>query len=222
MISYLFDTSVILRTFLPDRLFPNEEIRAKEVQSRIKAHVFPQWVDNEACLVIPNFIVAETLKIIAGIFLGDEKVDISQRISNYDRFKNYFIGWIKYRPILNEQREKGQVNKFFTYELNRHHTLNLDDVFKFDYQTLPIKKNKEDRPIVLSSHDSLLVSVGIELQRTFGNENVFILTLDKRIRDVCMKWRPQLPFSILVDDRSVPESELFPKVAAPEKLIFKR
>lgn len=215
MISYLFDTSVILRTFLPSRLFPNEEQRAQRVKDRIKNYAFPQWVDNEACLIIPNFIVAETLKIIAGIFMGDEKIDINQRVTHYDNFKNTFIGWIKYRPLLDEHREMVQVNKFFTYELNRHHTLNLDDVFKFDYQTLPLERN-------LSSHDSLLVSVGIELQRLFGNENVFILTLDERIRKVCMNWRPKLPSAILVDDRRIPESELFPKVATPEKLIFKR
>lgn len=221
MICYIFDTGIILRTFLPSGLFPSDPIsneinEAELVSKRIRQHVFTHWVRNEASLIIPNFIVAETLRKFAQIFCFDEKLPINTRIHRYAEAKKIFIRWIKYRTIFGDHHSREEeVNRFINYELNRHHILNLDRIFEFDYRTSPIKKS-------LSAPDALLISVGVELQRIVGNKNVFILTKDKRVESVCMENQPKLPLAIYVADDRYSEEKLFPKIAQGSKIIFER
>ena len=141
MICYIFDTGVVLRTLLPSA-FPSPSGEAELIKHRIDQYVMTQWVDNKASLIIPNFIVSEVLRNFAKIFCFDEKQGINQRVSKYAEAKKYFIRSIKYAPIFDDHnhRKHDQINKFINYELNRHHILNLDKIFEFDYRTTPISK----------------------------------------------------------------------------------
>jgi len=222
MICYLFDTTVVLRTFLLPKRFENDEKRSQRTRERVAKYVFSQWVKEEACLIIPNFIVAEVLKIFAELFMADETEPIQRRLGRYKNFKNGFIKWVKYRKMFDETKIKDEVNKFFNYELNRHNILDLDRVLQFDFDTTPIEKRENDRSNVLSTHDALLISTGVELQKFFGVNNVFILTLDARLHKVCNRWYPKLPFAIYVSDLKTKEAELFPEIESHEKIRFSK
>lgn len=222
MIVYLFDTSVATRVFLPSKLFAKQykgEERAELVKEKIKKYVFPQWVKKQADLFLPNFIIAETLFLFAQATMRNQSIPFEKRIQKYSELKSSFIGWVKYQPVVKSLREASQVNRFFNYELNRHHILNLDKIMEFDNQTEPFI-DKEGKQLALSTIDLLLVSVGVELRRLFGDESVYILTLDKRLQTVCMKWQEHLPRAILVDDDSFDDKTAFPRVEQSEKIEF--
>lgn len=212
MIAYIFDTGVILRTFFPPDRFTGDEKRSALAKQRIERIILPQWVTSQASLIVPNFVVAETLKIFAEYFLSDESKTFKERYSSYEEAKDVLINWISYKPVFNESRKPDEENKFFNYELNRHHLLNLDKIFEYDFKTIPIEVDEKRRPRVLSSTDALIISVGVELRRLFGLKNVFILTLDKRMQKVCARNNPDLPSAIYVADERCKETELFPQV----------
>lgn len=219
MIVYILDTGVVLRTIFPPDYFDNKEM-ATTTQRRMQQQVLPQWVLNQASLIVPNFVVAETLKFLAHFFLFDDQKSFDARKKDYESAKNIFIDWVRYKTDFDPGKKDKEVNKFFNYELNRHHILNLDKIFECDFTTTPIEKNEDNKPKALSTQDALLIAVGAELRRVFGQNEVYLLTLDSRIEKVCTRHRPNLPRAIFIADYRYKDKEIFPDIRKDGTIIY--
>lgn len=168
MIDYLFDTSVAVEFYRPKRSFT--PVRLKHNRP-LKEHITEQQFERKATLYLPSFCVAETKNTLARW--------------RY-REKNVFSGAEHYKSILGAFIAHVHNREFFySYDLNRYHNLNADEVIPVEQKT-PIPEGQR----ALSSLDILVIAQGIELKQAHGRE-VHLLTADRRMFEIA-KLRPEI------------------------------
>jgi hypothetical protein len=127
-------------------------------------------------LFLPNFCIVEVFNIFRKYRFGKWNRKV---ISNggtitkqeYDRVYRQF------------QKDIHNGKLFYHYELSRYHLLNtaligpIDNYYAYQRQ----RGKKKANPSPMSTFDSLIIGIGIELVRLHGQENVLLLTDDDRI-----------------------------------------
>lgn len=139
-----------------------------DLEPKIK-HLTEQRGLGRATLFIPNFCIAEVFNTFAKLryrenILGD---------SEYDTLKEIFRDHIRHATL------------FYEYPLHIYHIYNVDYISPLEHQ-LDIGKEKEQ---FLSSFDILIIGMGIELVKKYGEENFRIITCDNRLSKICKHLR---------------------------------
>jgi hypothetical protein len=156
---------------------------------------------KEAIFFLPVFCVAEVLNTFA---------KYRYRLNLIDQ---EFYG--KIRASFTEDVHNRKI--FYCYYLNRYHNLNAEEVFEIEHTTktefhavnrFPAGNTVEEKQtsidsileeiraknfklgkFYLTSYDILIIGMGMELIRLFGEKRLFIVTKDKRIKDICEAGR---------------------------------
>ncbi len=160
---YLIDTSAIIPYYVPSYL-------TKKI-----TRIIEEKQKGEAFLYMPNFCIAEVFNTFAKFCFRQKKITEKE----YEACSN------KFKDAIHNAR------LIYHYELNRYHILNIDCIAPFEHQycLTRIKKTpngkEENEDWFMSTFDMLLISMGIELVKMMGNENVSLITCDKRIKTIC-------------------------------------
>jgi len=197
MIKYLIDASVALEFYRPKATF-----RSKQDYNRsltLRKHIYQQKKDGKAIIFIPSFCVAEVRNTLAKWLYRRKGVFRSQQ--HYKTAFETFISHVHDRKF------------FYSYDLNRYHNLNAEAVTELEHTTetefdatgFPIGtdletlnealRQKDPRDHLgryyLSSLDILIIAMGMELKRIYGEE-VYLLTADRRLA-LISDQRPEFP-----------------------------
>ena len=186
MIKYLFDSSVILEFYQPRAVYRDEASYLHSTE--LRAHISAQKFKNKAILFIPSFCVTEVRNKLASWYHRGKNV-----FKNKGHYMNVFGRFV------NHVRRR---NFFYSYDLNRYHNLNTDEIVDIEHTTetefqvtnLPRgtdpervneklkEKNRYDHigRYYLSGLDILVIAMGMELKKIHGTE-IHLLTNDKRM-----------------------------------------
>ena len=181
---YLLDTSAVIHYYIPSRL--TSKIN-KLVEQRQKLQSF---------LFIPIFCIAETYNTFAKYYYREKELTPSQYRQIYEKFT--------------EDIHRGKL--FYQVELNQWHVMNIDFISPFEHTLFTTRENQqgEEENWYLSTFDILLISTGIELAKILTQDNLILLTCDKRI--VTIGKSLQMISKKNLKEHNIPKDIPFPKV----------
>jgi len=173
---------------------------------------------KEAIFFLPVFCVAEVLNTFAKYRYRLNLIDQGF----YEKIRTSFTEDVHNRKL------------FYCYYLNRYHNLNAEEIFEIEHTTktefhavnrFPEGKTVEEKQnsidsildeikdrgfklgkFYLTSYDILIIGMGMELIRLFGEKRLLIVTKDKRMKDICEAGRRKdLPKTIYLptDTKSI-------------------
>jgi predicted nucleic acid-binding protein len=163
MKTYLFDASAAVELYLPgDR-------RVKRVVSFIREQ---KTRFQEAMLYIPSFCIAEVLNTLA-------------RKHFRPTIKDEPLTQASYNECLKRFRDDVHWGKtFYPYELHRYHIIAADRIIPIEHH-FALKDDFRH----LSTFDILIIAMSCELSYTGIREETYLVTGDKRIKDIVDKFR---------------------------------
>lgn len=149
--------------------------------SAVVKHYHPESPDDRRKL---DLILDERLKFQrAGLFVPEFCIVEVFKVFARRRYKEKRWSHDEYLDILKSFREDIHWGRlFYPLPLDRYHVLAADEIMVADYEAY----SQGDKD--LSVFDILLVAMGSELRFATGGE-VFIVTNDKRIKEVCEHHR---------------------------------
>lgn len=169
----LLDANVVAAYYLPRSSHQRISLRMKELVSRLRKR---GRAPKPFVLFLPNFCIVEVFNIMRKYRFGkwNKKVKSSGGIISKREYHRI------YRQF---QKDIHNGKLFYHYELSRYHLLNtaligpIDNYYAYQRQ----RGKKKANPSPMSTFDSLIIGIGIELVRLHGRENVLLLTDDDRI-----------------------------------------
>jgi len=144
-----------------------------------------------ATLFMPNFCIAEVFNTLGRMRYRE---GIIRNEQEYDIVKNAFRHHIRRGALISE------------YPLHIYHIYNADYIVPFEHQW-DIGEKQDWR---LSTFDILIMGMGIELVKHFGDENVRIITCDRRIAMLCAKFREKISDTIR-EKYGIPKAVIYPQ-----------
>jgi hypothetical protein len=174
MVPYLLDASVVAEFYKPASGYAPPEYN--RVQA-ILAHLSAQNAEEKATLYMPCFCVCEVKKVLAKWYHEDKLFPTPQI---YREAVGKFLDHVHDRKL------------FYSYDYLRYHSIVADEVIEADL-AVPLRTRTDGRPVSarLSSVDTLLIAMGIELYRVH-RQPVWLLTNDIRARDVAREFPKKL------------------------------
>ncbi|MFH1618471.1 MAG: hypothetical protein ABIG11_01045 [bacterium] len=154
---FLLDTSVLVLKY------HHRDEEEASLAAKIK-RLFEAKRENDAFLFVPNFCIVETFNTFA-------KFCYEERLINEAAYN-------RYREALKADVVGGTI--LYSYELSRRHILAADEVLKPEHTS-----GKRGAGDSLSTVDILLISMGMDIARIVGRNNLKILANENRIVDVC-------------------------------------
>ncbi len=141
-----------------------------------------------AVLYAPNFCMAECSRAFAKIAYRGTK--------DHDRATGVYQSYV--RALLNvvSKTNKGIIQ---SYELQRSHLVNVEDVFDMEY-----RKFGQEKRGFLSGLDALVVAIGRQLAREHGREQTFIVTAEDRMTRICNYSDGDFPRAVNLTKQPVP------------------
>jgi len=134
-------------------------------------HIIVQKGLGRATLFMPSFCIAEVFNTFAKWrYRGN---DIKLIENEYTEVKKNFRSHIRRGALLTE------------YPLHIYHIYNTDYVIPFEHQW----ETGKDGNWSLSTFDLLIIAMGIELVKHYGDSPVRIISCDKRLPLLCNKLR---------------------------------
>ena len=124
---------------------------------------------RKATLFMPSFCIAEVFNTFAKWRYRDTVISETEYLTIKDAFRKH----VRRGIIISE------------YPLHIYHIYNTDHIIPFEHQW----DNKED---TLSTFDILIIAMGVELVKHFGDSRVRILTADKRLASICNQLRHKM------------------------------
>lgn len=174
----LLDANVTAGYYLP------RSLRSLRARSRIEAIVNAARSGQvDVFLYIPNFCIAEVFSTFMKYAFGGWNRHVTRaggRIDRrvYERLVDQFQKDIHNGAVINQ------------YELSRYHVLGVNLVAPIDHHFQIRRAGRNHRP--MSTLDHLLVSMGIQLAKVHGQDNVVVISADRRLCDVLKKCRAGL------------------------------
>ena len=180
---YLLDASALLDYVLNFRDPKVQRVR-QAVSKLVALHE-----QRRASLFVPNICMAECSKAIAR--------------------KAYAGGWssegddvyARHVDVLLKLVSTGRSGKIRSLELRHEHLRDIEDVFRLEYQ-MPARERKSR----LSGVDAVVIAMGRELARQYGNDRVVIVTAEWWMAEVCGRNRGALPAAVCAVERPVPDA----------------
>lgn len=179
---YLFDTCAFINYFRKDYEHPDLEAKIN--------HLIEQKGLGYATIFMPNFCIAEVFNTFARLRYreGTIRDDVE-----YDIVKHAFRHHVRRGALISE------------YPLHIYHIYNTDYIIPFEHQwDIGYDQNKH-----LSTFDILIIGMGMELVRHFGDENVRVVTCDGRLEMLCTKLRKYVNDSIR-EKYGIPKTAMYP------------
>jgi len=176
---FLFDASVVHHFYIPNAKY-----------KKVLDYLLSENQRGQSFFYLPSFCVAEVLNSFAKYRFRFKTLTAEK----YKEVRDNFLDHVRYRKL------------FYCYDLHRYHNLNSDDVFEIehsydteytatettfgdDLETIGKMLKEKDKNDSISKHylstyDILLISMGMELRRIL-KKNIYMLTKDKRLYNVC-------------------------------------
>lgn len=168
MNTFLFDASAAVDLYAP------RSERVKTLVGRIRAQ---KTILKRATLFIPDICIAEVFNTLARKHFREGILDRA----TYEKCLKQFRDDIHWGTTL------------YPYNLNRYHIIAADTI-------IPIEQHRaidgERRP--LSTFDILVIAMACELAHVGNRENTFLVTCDKRMKQVLDEMNKPLPADWLV------------------------
>ncbi len=180
---FLIDASALVPFFLPEASSEGHKARAAI------AKLLSLREDGRAFLHVPNFCMAECSKAFAAVI--------------YKRTKSQEKALGEYRALVEtlldtvSRSRKGLIQ---SHELTRKHLVDIEDIFHAQWSLKPRHMDK-----LLSGLDALILSVGRSLHKTYGPDNVRVVTADQWMATVCNQNQNFLPKAIYVYSDPIPD-----------------
>lgn len=168
---FLVDANIVAGYYLPQCFATIDGAKkVKLLFEHIRKH------PESHMIYVPNFCIAETINVFTKHSFGKWNRRVKKTIDTrvYTRIVKAF--------------ETDIHNAKFMYhlELNRYHVLGINLVSPID-NYFKITTGKHSTPA--STFDHLVVSMGIQLVKTHGANNVCVLTADKRLAEIIKKCK---------------------------------
>jgi hypothetical protein len=139
-------------------------------------------------LYIPNFCIAETFSVFMKHGFSSRNRHVVNAGGKLDRRF--------YRSLVEQfQSDIHNGTLINQYELSRYHILGINWVAPIDHYFKIRRRHAEHRP--MGTFDHLLVSMGIQLSKVHGPDNVVIVSTDTRLCDVVSKCRGGLKAKVV-------------------------
>ncbi|MFH1902963.1 MAG: hypothetical protein ABIK20_02760 [Candidatus Omnitrophota bacterium] len=165
---YLIDTSALIYLYIPDT-------PTKKITRKIE-YLLQEKQKGNAFLFVPNFCIAEAFNTFAKYHYRYKKTAPDRALSDGE----YKLCCDKFQNDIKDGRI------FYPYEMNNLHLSNVDFITPFEHQWfLEREKEGKKEDWCLSTFDILFISMGLELVRIVGRDNLFFVTRDKRINQIC-------------------------------------
>ncbi|MEB3149533.1 MAG: hypothetical protein VKL60_10960 [Sphaerospermopsis sp.] len=172
----LVDANVVAAYYLPRSL--RNKVALPYIENIFE---FVRQNPNDYMIYIPNFCIAEVVSVF--IKYSFAKWNIKETINTK-----------VYNSLIQSFQNDIHNAKFMYHlELDRYHILGINLVAPIDhyfqiYRTPQKKKNYKPA----GTFDQLLISMGIQLSKIHGRENVCILTADHRLAKIVEKCRSDI------------------------------
>jgi hypothetical protein len=142
-----------------------------ELKSKVQFFVDRTSLDI-ATLFMPNFCIAEVFNTFAQWRYRECCINED----DYEKIKEDFKKHIRRGGVMQE------------YPLHIYHIYNIDYVIPFEHQW-NLGRNKTEH---LSTYDMLIISMGIELVKNYGDDCCRIVTCDNRLEYICNHMRDKV------------------------------
>lgn len=163
--------------------------RGNEKTKKWLDYVIEQKGLNGATLFMPSFCIAEVFNTFAKWRYRGEDIKLNE--DEYIGIKKKFRDHIRKGTLITE------------YPLHIYHIYNTDYIIPFEHQLEP----QQD---ALSAFDILIIGMGIELVKHYGDSPVRILTADKRIAWLSNKLREVVKEGVR-KQYEIPDNIIFPQ-----------
>jgi len=180
----LLDANVTAGYYLPKSL---KSARARERIEQILFSVRSGGSDH--FLYIPNFCIAEVFGVFMKYSFGKWNRHVKTRGPIHTKI---------YNSLVKQFQEDIHNGKFISqYELSRYHVLGINLIGPVDHYYQYNRKKKDVRP--MGTFDQLIISMGIQLVKIHGEENVVIITSDSRLADIAGICKRKIPARTIHD-----------------------
>lgn len=177
----LIDANIAASYYLP------MSAKSKRAAERIEAILDNARHNNKDYFIyIPNFCIAETISTFN-----------KYTFSKWGKTNNKKLDARAYESIIRQFQKDIHNGKFiYHYELNRYHILGINFTAPIDYH-YKVNRNKNKKINPASTFDHLIISMGIQLSKIHGPENVCILTTDYRLGKILERCKNDISDSTL-------------------------
>jgi hypothetical protein len=176
-------------------------------------HILEQKTMHQASLFIPNFCIAEVFNTFARKHFDPNDRDSALDADGYERCLSSFRSHIHWG------------SKIYPYDLNRYHIVAADKIIPAEH-----KRQRKDEKDHLSTFDILIIAMACEMAWIGEREDTYLVTCDKRLKQVCDDLRTgdfsellvEGPLGKLDENRWVPPKCLYlPNVTRGEMRNFR-
>ncbi len=175
MLTYLFDASAAVEIYTPRNDQVKKAVQFIQTQKRL----------HKAKLFIPNICIAEVLNTFARRhFRPGRPQDVLDEQSYKTHLSNF-----------RDQIHWGRT--LYPYDLNRYHIIAADKIIPIEHRFATTRGRD-----YLSTFDILVIAMACELAYTREFEDTFLVTCDRRMKDVVEEMKTAGPGS------STPEGPL--------------
>lgn len=201
---FLIDANVAAGYYLPRSL---SSIKARSRIEMIIDYIRGHRKDH--FIYIPNICIAETVSVLIKHSFG--------KWNRHVKSKGTIDKRVYKKLIASFQSDIHNAKFMYHYELDRYHVLGINIVAPIDHY-FQIDKKGNINP--MKTFDHLVISMGVNLVRIHGKDNVCILTADNRMSKVLEKCKStisaktikKLKLNIAEEVCGLPfSSDLFPK-----------
>ena len=184
---FLLDASALVSYYCGDE--------PGEIRARV-AELFARHSEGAAFLYVPNFCVTEVLRSMAKKCWTEKKGDPDPD-SAFHTFKETFLTDIRNAKIL------------YSYELTRRHILLSDEIYK---TAATMSTRQGHNP---GAFDLLIIAMGLDLAQIHGQDNLYIVTADAGLADVCNKDTKSFPKAFNIAKSNLPKSLFVSREVSP-------
>lgn len=172
----LVDANVVAAYYLPRSL---KNKAALEYIDNI--FEFIRQNPNDYMIYIPNFCIAEVVSVFIKHTFAKWNVKETINTKVYNSLINSF------------QNDIHNAQFMYHLELDRYHVLGINLVAPIDHYFQISRTSKEKRRYnPAGTFDQLIISMGVQLAKIHGRENVCILTADYRLAKIVEKCRSNI------------------------------
>lgn len=174
---FLLDANIAAAYYLPRS---HSNLKVRERTEMIIDHIRSHRKDH--FIYIPNICIAETVSVFIKHSFGKWNKHLKSK-GTID--KRVYANLIK-----SFQSDIHNANFIYHYELDRYHVLGINLVAPIDHYFQIDRGKGNTNP--MKTFDHLVISMGINLVRIHGKDNVCILTADNRMSKVLDKCKTDI------------------------------
>lgn len=178
---FLIDANIAAGYYLPRSL---SSLNARKRTEIIVDHVRSHRKDH--FIYLPNICIAETISVFIKHTFG--------KWNNHIKNKGTIDKRVYSSLVSSFQQDIHNAKFIYHYELNRYHILGINLVAPIDHYFQISRKStkKKENTNPMKTFDHLVISMGINLVRIHGKDNVCILTADNRMSKVLDKCKSSI------------------------------